>query len=917
MRYLLVVLFTAGLLLATTLPGCDRDSQGLIQSETVNSLPSNQIESPDPDEETEDVQDEEIEQVLCVPEPPPEAMVRAGEIHEDVILTPGGRGVSTPGQAIEVLGFPTSTTVTADGRFAYVVSNNRHQRRLQVIDVVSAELLQDLNLPDVFLGAALDPNQSRLYVSGGPDRTIHRLDIGEDGAVTLIDSIPVDDYVSGLALNADGSRLFVGAFGAKHLREFDVSRLGEDDAMVAEYPLEATVWDVLYLEDTGEVIVSSLEGAAVQVVDPAEGTVSDPIEVGQSPMGMVQASDGVVYVAVAGHDEVVSLDPTSWEVHGRGRVTGTELVDDDGEPLMRSNANSVSLSTDESSLYVTRGADNAVSVLSRSDLSFEGAFPTAWYPTSVTPVPDSEVLVITEGRGFGASDAEGEPGLATTDGTVTIVDMDEVDLPAATIQVAENFQRPLDVFPFECDGFFPIPTREGQETPIEHVILVVKENKTFDCVFGDIDLDVDGDPSLVRWGEDITPNIFALAREFNLSDNFYVEAENSDMGHVVLTAGYMNEFFERMWMEVKHGANGFQGYQIRPETTPVDGNLFTHLIDHDIEFNVYGEIVGMFAEASDGTIPFDSSDWSYPGGAAYSMGARDSARAEYVVEKIEEGDLAPFTFMLLPNDHTGGAAPGNNSPEAEVADNDEAVGILIDGLSHSDYWENTVVIITEDDPQSCGDHVHPERSFVLVISPWARRNYVSHVNYSFQSIFATVFRILDIPPLGRHDASVSPMWDFFSATPDYTPYDYIPRRVGEEKILDVNTPGARESMRMDFRGPDRNPNLGIILDAYRLWRMGQITRDEAQRRIDLNIRTLPGGVLGDPESLEAYYEEVEEEAEEERNAFDSSWAAYEAWLRERNQPLPVLHGAPLDEDIIDAVMDGRIAVEDLNWIPQP
>ena len=389
------------------------------------------------------------------------------------------------------------------------------------------------------------------------------------------------------------------------------------------------------------------------------------------------------------------------------------------------------------------------------------------------------------------------------------------------------------------------------------------------------------------------------------------------MGHVILTAGYMNEFFERMWIETKHGANGFQGYQIRPETTPVNGNLFTHLIDNDVDFRVFGEIVGMFAEAADGTIPFDSSDWSYPGGAAYSMGARDSARAEYVVEQIQEGTLAPFTFMLLPNDHTGGAAPGNRTPEAEVADNDEGVGILIDGLSHSEFWESTVVIVTEDDPQSCGDHVHPERSFVLVISPWARRNYVSHVNYSFQSIFATIFRILDLPPLGRHDASVSPMWDFFTATPDFTPYTYIPRRVGDEKILDVNTPGARESMRMDFRGPDRNANLGVVLDAYRLWRMGQISRDEAQRRIDENIRTLPGGELGDAESLEEYFEEVIEEAEEERTAFDASWAAYEAWAQERNQPVPVLHGAPLDEATIDAVMEGRITVEDLNWIPQP
>lgn len=907
-----------------------RSDDRLEESENVPTLessgffgrgesgPDEDVSEPDAEDDTatDDIEEDAEPVEVCVPEPPPEAMARAGEIVEEVFLTPGGRGVSTPGDAVEVRGFPSSATLTPDGKTAYVVSNSRTQRRLQVIDVASATLLQDLNMPDVFHGAALDAAQSRLYVSGGPNRTVNRLDIEEDGTVTLVDSPPVGAYVSGLALNADATRLFVGSFDTHRVFEFDTAQLGADATPVATYRTAATVWDLLYLEDSGELVVSTLAGDGLQVIDPAEGTISERIRLGQSPMGMVRASSGMIYVSLAGTDEVVAVDPSSWEVSARGRVTGDTLSDAEGEPLLRSNPNSVALSSDESRLYVSRGADNAVGVLNTSDLSFEGAFPTAWYPTSVTLVPGSDVLVVTEGRGFGAIDADGNSPRALTDGNVTIVDMASLDLGETSQQVDDNFQRPLDVFPFECDGFFPIPTRPGQESPIEHVILVVKENKTFDCVFGDLDLDVDVDPTLVRWGEEITPNQHALAREFNISDNFYVEAENSDMGHVVLTAGYLNEFFERMWIETKHGAIAFNGYQVREEVTPENGNIFTQMMNHGIDIQIYGEIVGAFAEAEDGSVPFDHSDWGYPGGPVYNMAERDSERAEYVVEQIEAGNLAQFTFMLLPNDHTGGTAPGNPTPESEVADNDEGVGILIEGLSRSEYWDKTVVIITEDDPQGCGDHVHPLRSYILIVSPWARRNYVSHVNYSFQSIFATIFRILDVPPIGRHDASVSPMWDFFTGTPDFTPFEHIPRRVAEEKIRDLDTPGARASMGMDFRGPDRNENLGIVLDAYRLWRMGEISRDEAQRRIDENIRTLPGGVLGDPESLEEYYEELEEEAEEERNAFDQSFARYGAWLRERGQAVPVLHGAPLDEATIDAVMDSRIPIDQLNWIPR-
>jgi hypothetical protein len=380
------------------------------------------------------------------------------------------------------------------------------------------------------------------------------------------------------------------------------------------------------------------------------------------------------------------------------------------------------------------------------------------------------------------------------------------------------------------------------------------------------------------------------------------------MGHLVLTSGFLTDFMERLWVEAKRHGDEFLGYQLEEGGVHETGNLFTHLLDHGVDIRVYGEIVGMFATAVDGRQPMLFSDQNYPGGVFYNMNVRDSERAEYVLQRIAEDDFASFTFMLLPNDHTGGTAPGNPTPESEVADNDEAVGILIDGLSHSQYWDSTVVFVVEDDPQGCSDHVDSHRSFLLVASPWTRRGYVSHVNVSFQSVFATIFRILGVPPMGRPDASAAPLWDMFVGEPDRTPFDALPRLVPEEKILDLDTPGAEESMRMDFRGPDRNADLGTVLDAYRLWRMGVIDRETAQARIDAGVRSEPASGWADPDELEEMFEELDEEAEEEVYAYDEAFEAYRRWLQERGESIPTISGAPIDEETIRSVMDGTIPI---------
>ncbi len=502
--------------------------------------------------------------------------------------------------------------------------------------------------------------------------------------------------------------------------------------------------------------------------------------------------------------------------------------------------------------------------------------------------PDGERLLVLDGKSFGPGPSNGESAKDLLHGGIQRVDLAGLDLEAASARSREATARPRELFPFECDGLFPVPTTPGVRSPvIDHVILIVKENKTFDCIFGAAGLDANADPAFVRWGEDLTPNLHALARAFNVSDNFYTEVENSDMGHILLTSGHLTEFVERFWVEQSRN-DEFLGFQIDEAAVPEGGNVFTHLLDNDRGIRVYGEIVGMFDVAENGRTPIDYSDAAFPGGPALNYATRDVEKAEYVAERIAAGELAEFTYLLLPNDHTLGTRPGAPTPEEMVADNDHAVGIVVEALSRSPFWERSVVFILQDDPQGCTDHFDAHRSPLLVVSPWARRGYVSHVNYSFSSVFSTMFAILGAPPMGRPDAAATPMFDFFTPDPDPTPYTAIAPDIVSGKTNTADLPGAALSAAMDFRGPDRNPELGLVLDIYRRWRMGWISRAEAD------------ALLAHPDVDPELQEEREEEAAEEGPAYEDAFADYHRWRDERGLPpdprVPQPHAPRLPAD---------------------
>jgi DNA-binding beta-propeller fold protein YncE len=819
----------------------------------------------------------------CTPgDPPAEATRRYGWQDDTTFVSAGGRVVQPAGPTAIVSDSPQDAVAHPTGPWVYVLSTGNSTYRVTVLDRTTAAVLQDVILPRALHGLRLTPDGRTLLAAGGLSASLLRFAVGDDGLLTQLDSVPVPSTrVAGMALSADGARVWVGTWDDHEVVEIDLAT----SAIVRSIPVEVTPWDIVRVPGREELYVSDITGSGIAVVDLATHARVATVPLPAFPAGMAARSDGTkVYVAASGTDHVARIDTATRTVDATAPMLDDQLTGPDGLPLGRVSVNALWLDEAQDRLFASRGIDNAVSVIQASTMVPQGAVPTPDYPSAITLAPDGHTLVVGALRGGGVGPTPDTSAKDVLKGAVSFINLDTLDLAAATADVARLFSTPIERFPRPCaaDTVYPVPEAYDGGSPIEHVVLVVKENKTFDCVFGDIGeaLGADVAPDLLRWGADLTPNMHALATTYATSDAFFVEALESDSGHLFLTTGHWTELTARMWAE--YGDQGPLGWQLSDAVTPTNGNLFTWAVDHGRTLKIYGEIVGFTTAAADGTPIASFSDPDYPGGPAINYGVPDVDKAQYIVEQTALHGLANLTYVSFPNDHTAGTSPGIATPESMVADNDAAVGILVAGLSSDpERWRKTAVFILQDDPQGCNDHVDGSRSVLVVASPWSRGQGTSHVNVSFLSVFATLERLLGLPPMGRADAVAAPLWDMFSGVPDDRAYAAIPRTFPPEVNPEASFAGDL-SGKLDLRGPDRDPRLYAILEPYRQWKMGRISRAEAERRLRAPRYGLD----------EETWEELTEEAEHETTAFDLAWKSYADWMVSIGRPRPVQQRLP-------------------------
>jgi hypothetical protein len=501
-----------------------------------------------------------------------------------------------------------------------------------------------------------------------------------------------------------------------------------------------------------------------------------------------------------------------------------------------STTNSVALSEDEKTLYVANADNNCLAVFDLSDAGHSrarGFIPTGWYPTCVRTI--GKTIFVCNGKGMTSFPNPNGPNPVSTKqrvayqkgdrnelskiqyvgnlmrGSLSIISRpDEKQLKQYTAQVFENspYSKERENLAEGVVGN-PIPRKMGDPSPIKYVFYIIKENRTYDQVLGDMP-EGNGDSSLCIFPEKITPNHHALAKQFVLLDNFYVSAEVSADGHNWSTAAYANDYTEKTWVNSYGGRGGEYVYEGQnPIAWPKGGFIWDHCQRAGISYRSYGE----FTDDYKPNIPVlrDHFCTYY---TSWDTDVKDTTRVTQWKRDFDSlvaiGNLPRLNTLRLINDHTEGLRRGKPTPYAQMADNDLAFGLFIEHLSHSPVWKESVVFVLEDDAQNGADHVDAHRSIAFAISPYIRRNAVDHTLYSTNSMLRTIGLILGMAPMSQHDAAATPMWRSFTDKPDFTPYKALPSAVNlDDRNTAVNELSRRSElfdMSREDRVPDREFN---------------------------------------------------------------------------------------------------------------
>jgi YVTN family beta-propeller protein len=574
--------------------------------------------------------------------------------------------------------------------------------------------------------------------------------------------------------------------------------------------------------DGGAAFVTNQGADTVSVLDltGTEPTVRRTLRVGTHPTKAVLDRGGRhLYVADADSDEVSVVDTR------RERVTRTIALTPYPGAAVGSNPDSVALSPDGRRLYVANSGNNDLAVVDLRRGEVAGLIPTGWYPTTVVAAGDRLFVTNAKGLGAGPNDGPGHPDpdspVRTAPdqyvGSMMVGTLSAIPVPGAARLAAYTGQVLAN------NGFGGL-RRSWPRTPIRHVIYVVKENRTYDQVLGSLGKG-NGDPALTLFGDDTATNQRALARRFVTLDNFYADAEVSAQGWNWTVAANSDSFTEQTWAANYSGRhhpypseNGDPA--IAPNRDPANAYIWDRLAGAGIAFRNYGFYVApdsagawhaadprLDAHTDHAFAGFDLACPDSPGTfAPHRTGCGPARYTEWAREfraDVAAGTLPAVELVRLPNDHTSATRPGYPTPEAYVADNDWALGRLVEEVSHSPYWRSTAIFVTEDDAQDGPDHVDAHRTTSYVISPYSQTGRVDSTFYSTVSMLATMELVVGLPPLTQFDAYATPMLASFRGRPDLRPYVALRPSYPFDAVNTASSPLAAASARQDLRGEDR------------------------------------------------------------------------------------------------------------------
>lgn len=750
------------------------------------------------------------------------------KIGPKAVLLPNGWSLTPAGKSMPLGDFPMNMAVSRSGKLLAVINNGQGEHSLQLISTKKGKLLQNLKIPTGWLGLDFSADEKMLYVSGGNENAVYRYSI-ENQSLKLLDTLtvgkPWPEKISLAGLCVDDARHLLYVVSKENNRLYALDTRSKK--IVFEEKLAAEAYTCRLTPNGKKLLITLWGGEKLVVFDCETRKISQEIKVGDNPNDIAISRDSRwAFVSNADDNSVSVVDLAA------AKVVETLVATLFPDAPTGSTSNSVALSADEKTLFVANADNNCLAVfdVSQPGRSFsKGFIPVGWYPTCVRTV--GKQVFVANGKGFtsfpnpnGPNPMKKEEAVKLQNGEVlaqktqyignlmegslSIVRQPrEKDLAKYSAQVYANspYTKTREKFA-EGEPGNPIPQKVGDPSPIKYVFYIVKENRTYDQVLGDLKTG-NGDPELCIFPEKITPNQHALAREFVLLDHFYVAAEVSADGHSWTMGGYANDFNEKTWIQSYGGRGGdyvFEG--TAPIAFPKGGFIWDYCKRAGVSYRTYGEFADDF-KANYATLE----GHFCPYFTSWDTRVRDTTRVNQWKREFDslvvKNAVPHFNSLRLINDHTEGLSKGAHSPIAMMADNDWAVGQFIEHLSKSPVWKESAVFILEDDAQNGADHVDAHRSIAFVVSPWTRRKFHDKTLYTTNSMLRTMELILGLPPMSQQDAASTPMWRCFTKAADFSPFIAIKPGVDMDEINTAMTPLAKKFDFFDFAGEDRVPDL--------------------------------------------------------------------------------------------------------------
>lgn len=755
------------------------------------------------------------------------ALIR--QLESNRVTLPNGWKLTPAGKSLPLGDLPLNLAVSNSEKYMAVTNNGQSVQSIQLLDLKSDKMISTVVIPKSWYGLKFSYDDKFLYASGGNDNRILKYSVSPKG-LSLVDSIILGDKwpnkisPAGIEVDEKANRMYVVTKEDNSLYMIDLKQ----KIVLRKLALGGEGYSCMLDKFSSTLFVSVWGADKVLLISTISMDVLKTIPVGDNPNEMTQSSNGrFLYVSNANDNSVSIIDLSQQRV--------LEVLDagmySDAPP--GSTTNGLALSEDGSRLYIANADNNCLAVF---DVTRPGAsraigfIPVGWYPTSVKVV--NRKIYVANGKGFSSKANPNGPNPARRreevtyqkgdlkkvqeveyigglfKGTMSIIpEPSPEDLGVYSTITYRNtpYKKELEIRPEGEEGN-PIPMMVGKPSPIKYVFYIVKENRTYDQVLGDMK-EGNGDTSLVLFGEKITPNQHKLAREFVLLDNFYVNGEVSADGHNWTLGAYATDYLEKTWPTSYGGRGGVYDAEGNREIANNKGGfIWDHCKKAGVSYRTYGE----FVDNNKANIPVLEGHFC-PYYTSWDESVRDTTRFYQWKRDFDSllaiGEVPQFNSLRFINDHTEGVRVGKPTPFAHVADNDLAVGMFVEYLSKSPIWKESVVFIVEDDAQNGPDHVDAHRTTAYLAGGYVKRKFVDHTMYSTSSMLRTIELILGLEPMSQYDAAANPMWNCFTANADIAPFVSLPANVDLNEKNTAVTELSRRSEKFDLSKEDAVPDL--------------------------------------------------------------------------------------------------------------